>query len=187
MSIFVRFLIVICTCSWLSSCNSPPQNPDMGNAEHVFVRFGSVWGGTFELELPKSGKDASIFEQNQTESLPYGSGKRAVLENGSVHFQTFSKVLEDLERRSVIEFEADEMLAGQISMGYPCENSTTDAMMLVLEWRYPKNKKRVAAYYAGCKNEFTKTNWPKILKLGESVLASVPSGDWKPSNMRDAE
>jgi hypothetical protein len=187
MSFSVRYLFAICAFAWLSSCGSPSNNPDLGNAVHIFVRFGSVWGGSFEIELPKSGDGASIFEQSQIESLPYGSGKRAAIENGSVHFQTFSKALKDLERRSVTEFKTDEIQSGRISMGYPCGNSSTDAMMLVVEWRYPNNRKRHAAYYAGCKNEFTKMSWPKILKLGEEVLGSVPSEDWKPSKMRDAE
>ncbi len=187
MSIFVRYLIAIFAFAWLVACERAPNNPDYGKAEHIFVRFGSVWGGSFELELPKSGNGASIFEQSQIETSAYGLGRRAALERGRDHFQKFQNVLKDLEKRAVVEFDPDEMRSGHISMGYPCERSTTDAMTLVVEWQYPNNRKRLAAYNVGCKSEFTKTSWPKIWKLGESALASMPPGDWKPSKMRDVE
>lgn len=187
MSFFVKFLIAITAFIWLSACNSPPNNPDMGKAEHIFVRFGSVWGGSFELELPRSGNGTTIFEHSQIESSPYSFGKRAELDRGKDYFRKFSKELKELERRSVIEIKIDEMRFDRMSMGYPCENAVTDAMMLVVEWQYPNNRKRNAVYYTGCKNDFTKMSWPKILKLGNGVLASVPSGNWKPSKMRDAE
>ncbi len=168
----------------LSSCADSVYNPYLGQAEHIFVAEGSIWGGGGELELSKFAGKSSVFEDSSESEKVHGLGRRAMIRTGSEDFTLVEDSLRLLEVRAFPESRIEEELLGDFTMGFDCKHSITDHTALFVTWKYPDGEERHAIYDTGCQNSISKRLRSSYFKYMRELKHGIADHQWFESESR---
>ncbi len=169
----------------VSSCADSVYNPYLGEAEHIFVSEGSIWGGGGELELSKSPGKSSIFEDSSEPDKPFGIGRRAMIKSGSEDFAFVEQSLRLLEIRAFPENQIENEILGDFTMGFDCKHRITDHTAMFVTWKYSDGKERHAFYDTGCQNSVTKKLRSSYFKYVSELKQGIADDEWFKSESRD--
>ena len=176
----LKFAILFSLFLAATSCAEDEKGSPVGSSEHIFVYFGSIWGNSSEIEISKDGQASSMFEMNGGLDEPLGLGKRANLKTTAKQYEKIEGILKPLERKAIPE-EQFNVENGDLSLGFGCDNHTTDQTMLHILWSYPNGEERFAMYYTGCHNDFSDALNLALQQISRELRASTSKKDWKKS------